>query len=409
MVQRLNNIDSMANVKIDFVPSLTDDRVGSVVYRITHRSVVRSVDTPYVIGACEWSEQEAMLIESPEALSPEMKHVRQAIGRDMAHLHHILAAFERRGQAYACDDIVAAFVSLRRGKTLFTFAAEVVEGLRMAGKSRVAETYASTINSFSRFRDGVDIELSDIEHDVIVAYESYLRQQGVSANSSSFYMRNLRALYNRAVEKSYTQQLHPFRHVYTGVERTPKRAISLKTIRQIKALNLSHKPSCDFARDMFLFSFYTRGMSFVDMAYLRKCNLQYGTLVYRRRKTGQQLIIKWESCMQAIVDKYDTGQSEYLLPIISSRHEDPRLQYLRVSHRVNRCLKRVGEQLQIHIPLTMYVARHAWASIAKSKHVPLSVISEGMGHDSERTTRIYLASLDHVAIDRANSLILRAL
>ena len=113
--------------------------------------------------------------------------------------------------------------------------------------------------------------------------------------------------------------------------------------------------------------------------------------------------------MQAIVDKYDTGRSEYLLPIISSADNEARRQYLSVSHKVNRCLKSIGERLNIPVPLTMYVARHAWASIAKSKRVPLSVISEGMGHDSERTTRIYLASLDHVAIDRANSLILRAL
>jgi integrase len=150
-------------------------------------------------------------------------------------------------------------------------------------------------------------------------------------------------------------------------------------------------------------------MSFVDMAYLRKSDLKQGVLVYRRRKTGQQLIVKWESCMQDIVRKYDVGASPYLLPIITRPNQDDRGQYLKASHMVNRHLKTIGRRLKIPIPLTMYVARHAWASIARSKNVPLSVISEGMGHDSESTTRIYLASLDNVAIDRANSLILRAL
>lgn len=60
-------------------------------------------------------------------------------------------------------------------------------------------------------------------------------------------------------------------------------------------------------------------------------------------------------------------------------------------------------------PLTLYVARHAWASIARSKNVPISVISEGMGHDSESTTRIYLASLDTVAVDKANRMIIKSL
>ena len=157
-------------------------------------------------------------------------------------------------------------------------------------------------------------------------------------------------------------------------------------------------------------SFYTRGMSFVDMAYLRKKDLQNGVLSYRRRKTGQLLFIKWEKCMQEIVDKYDTSQSNYLLPIIKPFGDiDERKQYIYAAHNINRCLKIIGKELGLSVSLTLYVARHAWASIAKSKNVPLSVISEGMGHDSEATTRIYLASLDTVAIDKANSMILKSL
>ena len=114
--------------------------------------------------------------------------------------------------------------------------------------------------------------------------------------------------------------------------------------------------------------------------------------------------------MQDIVDRYDTSQSKYLLPIINHFSDvEERRQYIYMSHNINRGLKIIGRQLGLSVPLTMYVSRHAWASIAKSKNIPISVISEGMGHDSEATTRIYLASLDTVAIDKANSLILRSL
>lgn len=114
--------------------------------------------------------------------------------------------------------------------------------------------------------------------------------------------------------------------------------------------------------------------------------------------------------MQEIVDKYDTSQSRYLLPIIIPQSDkDQRKQYIYAAHNINRSLKIIGQQLRLSVPLTLYVARHSWASIARSKNVPLSVISEGMGHDSEATTRIYLASLDTVAIDKANSLILKSL
>lgn len=222
-------------------------------------------------------------------------------------------------------------------------------------------------------------------------------------------MRTLRAIYNRAVEKELILQRNPFKHVYTGIDKTVKRAIPIKNIRQIRDLDLTLNPMLDYARDIFMFSFYTRGMSFIDMAFLKKKDLNNGILSYRRQKTNQQLFIKWEKPMQEIVNKYDTSGTPYLLPIIQNCEIDIRRQYKNASHLINTKLKKIGEQLELPIPLTSYVARHAWASIAKSKNIPVSTISEAMGHDSEHTTRIYLASLDTAVVDKANSLILKLL
>ena len=234
------------------------------------------------------------------------------------------------------------------------------------------------------------------------------KTQGICPNSISFYMRNLRAIYNRAAEKGLVMQRYPFRHVYTGIDKTVKRAVPLSVIRKLRDLDLRFNPGMDFARDVFMFSFYTRGMSFVDMAFLKKKDLRNGILSYRRHKTNQLLLIRWEKPMQELVDKYDTADTPYLLPIIR-RIGDERKQYKNEAHRVNRILKKIGEQLGLTIPLTTYVARHGWASIARSKNIPISTISEAMGHDSEATTRIYLASLDTSVVDRANSLILSSL
>lgn len=298
----------------------------------------------------------------------------------------------------------------KEANQLFTFMESVIVNLKSLGKIRTSETYATSLSSFKRFRKGRDMALEAVDSDKMMAYEAWLKDCGLSPNTCSFYMRNLRAVYNRAVEKGLTTQQFPFKHVYTGVEKTVKRAVPLKTIRQIREMDLSDSPASDFARDMFLFSFYTRGMSFVDMAYLRKKNLQGGILSYRRRKTGQQLFIKWEKCMQKIVDKYAMPQSDYLLPIIKTTcNVEARKQYIYASHNINQSLKVIGRRLGLPLPLTMYVSRHAWASIAKSKNVPVSVISEGLGHDSETTTRIYLASLDTLAIDKANNMILKSL
>lgn len=295
-------------------------------------------------------------------------------------------------------------------KSLFVFMTEVIAKLKSIGKFRTSETYTATLRSFGRFRNNRDVKFSEITTDLMVAYEAFLKHNNLCPNSTSFYMRNLRAVYNRAVDLKFTTQRHPFRNVYTGIDKTLKRAISLPELRHIKRMSFPHNPAYEFARDMFLFSFYTRGMAFVDMAFLKKENLSNGTLSYRRQKTGQQLFIKWEKCMQEIVDKYDTLNSEFLLPIINSTSKiNHRRQYINAAHKINQYLKIIGQELQLPFPLTMYVARHSWASIAKSKNIPITIISEGMGHGSESTTRIYLASLDTQIIDKANSMILGSL
>lgn len=222
-------------------------------------------------------------------------------------------------------------------------------------------------------------------------------------------MRNLRAVYNRAVDRELTVQRSPFKHVYTGIDKTVKRAVPLKAVRMIRDLDLRLSPGMEYARDMFMLSFYTRGMSFVDIAYLKKADLKGGVLTYRRRKTGRRLSIKWEKPMQEILDRYGHNDSPYLFPVIRDTAKDAVRQYRSAAHFINGKLKELGKRLGLGMPLTMYVARHAWASIARSKNVPLATISEAMGHDSENTTRIYLASLDTSQVDKANDIILKSL
>ena len=295
-----------------------------------------------------------------------------------------------------------------KGVFVFEYMQEQIERLRGQGKERTVETYQSALNSFMKFRDGIDLCFDEMDADLMEHYETEMRStHHLSRNTTSFYMRILRATYNRAVDKGVIRQRFPFKHVYTGVEKTVKRAISFKVIRQLKEMDLSHSQSMEFARDMFMFSFYTRGMSFVDMAFLKKTDLNNGMLTYRRKKTGQLLSIRWEKCMQDIVDKYPGNYLTYLLPIIIHIRKDERLQYKNSICLVNRRLKEIGKKLGLVHPLTMYVARHSWASVARGKHIPLSVISEGMGHDSEKTTLIYLAALDTTVIDKANMVVLR--
>ena len=298
---------------------------------------------------------------------------------------------------------------------LLNFMESQIARLKICGRLRTSETYRQALNSFRRFlsatgnigrRSSCDIRLKHVTGETMESYEAWLKARGNVPNTVSFYMRILRAVYNRAVEQDMTVDRKPFRRVYTGVDKTVKRALPLKTIRKIKTMDLTHCPKADFARDMFMLSFYLCGMSLIDMAYLKKSDLHDGVLVYRRQKTGRRISIRWTAEMQAVLDKYDPNPTDYMLPIITSEECDPRLAYRRQGYNINRNLKIVGRYLNPPVSLTLYCSRHSWASAARSNGVAISVISEALGHDNESTTNIYLASLDTSAVDSANRLIL---
>lgn len=390
----------MTSVKIKFRPSTVEGKEGSIYFQIIHNRMVRQLNTGYKVFACEWdAETESIVVNGSR--SAILYGIKERLAWDFTRLEKSSQKLETGRCRYTADDVINMFRRMTKESSFFSFMHGVIAQLKQLGKVRTSETYAATLRSFTAFREDADVPIDGISSDLMLLYEAWLKARGIRMNTVSFYMRILRAVYNRAVEKELATQRNPFRHVYTGVDKTVKRAIPVKAIKALKELELSLKPSLDYARDMFMFSFYTRGMSFVDMAYLKKADLQSGTLTYRRRKTGQQLTIRWERCMEDIINKYTENETEYLLPIIKERGNERR-QYDNALHLVNSRLKDLSAILRLWQPLTMYVARHSWASAAKASNVPLSVISEGMGHDSEATTQIYLASLEASVVDKAN-------
>ena len=402
----------MATVRVKFRPSTQEGKEGVLYYQVIHGRVARQVNTKYRLYPHEWDGTKTEIIICPdigESRRNYLVSLKDTLHKDVRRFKGIIARLDRTGQEYTTEEVVKRYLSPSDTGGFISFIRDVIRQMKHIGKPRTAERYSTVLNSFGRFLGDTEVQLDEVDSNLMVRYENFLKATGVCPNTSSYYMRGLRAIYNRAVEKELTVQRCPFKHVYTGIDKTVKRAVPLNVIRQIRDLDLTLNPAADYARDLFMFAFYTRGMSFIDMAFLRKKDLQNGIRSDRRQKTGQQLFIKWEKPMQEIVDKYDTSGSGYLLPIIRDATVDERRQYRNAIHLVNAKLRKLGEQLGLPIPLTSYVARHAWASIAKSKNIPVATISEAMGHDSENTTRIYLASLDTSVVDKANSIILKSL
>ena len=379
----------MATVKVKFRPSTVADRPGSIIIIVTNHRVVRQITTGYKVFPCEWDEKQSQLVSTVEnGRMAAIKSITQRLCWDVERLHGIMERLDSRQRGYSTDDVVSEFQRTGKENTFFIFMENVIVRLSQLGHTGTANNYRAALGSFKRFRAHEDIPIGAIDHVIMEDYQAYLNAAGLAPNSTSFYMRILRAVYNRAVEQEPAIDRKPFRTVFTGTEKTRKRAISIGDIRRIKDLDLSRRPNLEFARDVFLFLFLCRGMSFIDAAFLRKSDIQNGVLTYRRHKTGQQLQVK---IIRQIPGK------------------DERKQYESALRRVNKSLKTIAEMAELPVTLTTYVTRHTWATIAKSKNVPVNVISDALGHDSVTTTQIYLASIDSSIIDNANELVVSEL
>ncbi|MBD5283078.1 MAG: site-specific integrase [Bacteroides sp.] len=421
----------MTKVTVKFRSDRNSGKTGLIHYQISHSRKFKQIPSGIRIYSDEWDPTtDDIIVSDMRGRLDMLTEVKRNVKRDIEAIRRIIRRFESADLPFTPYQIALAFKTESREHSLLNYMSTCVMRLRKIGKVRTAETYIATMRSICKFlerngtrthipsaasqRCGVrsssrDIMLDEIDSETIESFEAWQRGLGNTPNTSSFYLRILRAVYNRAVEAEIIPDRNPFKRVFTGVEPTRKRAIPLRDMRKLRWLDLSFNPTLEYARDIFLLSFMLRGMSLVDMAFLKKSDLQNGMLTYRRRKTGQVLHIAWTTEMQTLLNKYPENPTQYLLPLICKREINDYYAYRNIGSKINYNLRKVAALAGITMPLTLYVARHSWATAAKTKGIPLTIISEGMGHNSESTTRIYLASLETSIIDRANHLIIGSL
>ncbi len=401
----------MAKVKVKLRNSTVDGKAGVIYYQLSHKRKSRQITTGIRLFPEQWDALRERAVVPFAGLDGEIAVVQRQIDGDLCLFRAIIGDFEARRVEYGLPDVVGRFRSFGR-VTVFAFIEKQIACLRAGGRLGTARNYRRTLNSFAGFLNGADIPFSLLDEQLVSRYDDWLRRRRIVRNTVSFYMRVLRAVFNKAVREGIVSQSSPFRNVYTGVDRTRKRAVGEETVIRLRRLNLEHSPSLALARDIFIFSYCARGMAFVDIAFLRKQDIAGGAICYVRRKTGQRLTIRIEPCMGDIIERYApvTRTSDYVFPLLNA--EDPVRgfsQYQTALGYYNRRLKRLAELLGLEMPLSSYTSRHTWATTARNHNVPLSVISAGMGHASEKTTQIYLASLESSVVDQANRSIIASL
>lgn len=301
----------------------------------------------------------------------------------------------------------------RRQKVeVLQFMQEKITRLEDGGKKSTAHNYRSALNSFRRFLCGKIVYGDGVDGKLMTAYEHWLQEEKpdgkkVGENSSSFYLRHLRTIWHEMETAGMVARRSedPFKNVFTGVKPTAKRAVPETSITLLEKAVGKLPRNQAFALSMFLFCYYTRGMSFIDLAHLRKKDIQGGILTYTRRKTGKVLHIELLPEMIMIIRRYtpDVKDSPYLFPILNADGEG----YESALRLQNKRLNRISLILELNVKLTTHVARHSWATVARDKGVDIETICDALGHSSILVTRIYLAELNSSVINKANRIVLK--
>jgi len=390
--------------------SVKKDNTSPLKLRLLYNRKSNQISLGYSILPKDWDEKK-------ERIKPSCKTVENVNRINAIILKKKQKAFdtlstleaEEKLSALTFKEIKAQILNVDSQIMVIAFGEEIMADLRKARRFGNARAYRTMLRSVKDFEKGKDLPLKRINYAWLKKYEAWYLSKGNSLNGLAVYLRSLRSLYNQAIkQKLIEKEFYPFDDYKIKTEKTRKRAITEKELRRLK----NFEPTTirqKRAKNYFFISFYLMGASFVDLAFLKVDNIYNNRIEYKRRKTGRLHSIPISKPLQELLGQYleGKGKKDFILNIIKS--SDPKQQVVNVRNelrRYNRSLKEIGKLCGIEAPLTSYVARHSYATIAKYKGVPTAVISEALGHTSEEVTQVYLDSFDKEVLDKYHSMII---
>lgn len=288
----------------------------------------------------------------------------------------------------------------------------LIKKATIAKRYSTANAYLNTLRNYQQFIQKPSQTFEELTPEGMKNYEMFMLRNGLRYNTISLYNRMMRSICNQAVARKVaninTAEL--FRDVFMGCKTTVKRTIKPAVIGQLIDADFSQSPQLEFSRDLFLLSFYLRGISFMDLAYLCKSNVQYNTLIYFRQKNGKMVCIRLEDCALKIIRQYagQCKESTYLLPIISGTEREKQKQYRSSLRLYNKHLQQISKLLGLNITLTSCVPRHTWITTAQNTNIPIAVINTSMGKSSDNVTYSYLDPFENHVLNNANKQVIAA-
>lgn len=397
----------------------------TLILQIIHNRKRGVVFSPYHLLPDEFERRQGRAIapNRTKAARLRTREINDYILTQTAELQRTIRELESSGEAFAPKDITAAYRLRGDRRYVRTFVLSLCEDLEQRAKHSTSGSYRSMLSAFERFTDSRHTRLRELTPACLARFEEYLKSVPLQRNTITFYMRILRAVYNKARRLGLVEnEGNPFEEVSFRIDKTRKRAIDIDTLRRVAEADFGKRTWLTLARDLLLFSFHARGMSFVDMAYLKRADVEDGVLRYTRRKTGQIFSVRVTKALQELIDRY-ADCSPWMLPVmkgcaigrengISLPDLDPDAPPKELYKRYKEALTNywyylgvISEELNTSKRLSFNVARHTWASVARDRGIPLAIISQGLGHTSEKTTTIYLDDLDARQVDNANDIV----
>ncbi len=390
------------------------DGTHSLRLRVTINRQSFEIGSGYSLKLESWDEKRQQVKKKSKEFS-NVARINNLLTHRKAEILDKLTKMDEEGSltTLSTQGIKEQITGKKRQNLTYEFWHDLIEEMKMAGSVGNARVYNMVLNSVKNFTNK-DFPLQQITFAWLKKYEAwYLSRQNSQGkpntiNGLGVNMRTIRAVINRAIKQNILSQDHyPFKNYTIRKEATRKRAIS--TLDLVKLKNVTPKTERQKkAKRYFFMSYYLMGASFIDLAFLKYENIKNGRIEYKRRKTGRLHSIKvsekLEELLRPFLQDNTKSDDDFLLPILS-KNQTIEQQYTAARdemRRYNRSLKELGKMAELSIPLTSYVARHSYATIAKYQGMPTSLISEALGHSTEEVTQIYLASFEQNVLDDWN-------
>ena len=342
----------------------------------------------------------------PKAKCPNRERILVLINDKINEIQKAALDKKIAGKDFTATTLIESTTNRTTNKTVGEYYLTYIQNLKKEKRIRYAGMLEVSYNSFIKFNKHLDIPFSDIDAAWLKRYELWMKEQNLSVSTISTRVRHLRAVFNLAIaEHSIKNDCYPF-HSYKVSKlnrQTVKRALTKQDILKVMQYKGTSSMEC-LAIDIFIFSYLNAGINFIDIAKLKHSNIAENHLIYNREKTKKLINVPLQVKALEIIAKYQKDKSPYLFPILSPFHKTE-VQIANRLHKmlakINKHLKELGERLELPIPLTTYVARHSYATVLKRAGVSTSIISESLGHSSEKITQVYLDSFDNEQINNA--------